>query len=314
MNKTWKKYNDEAEFIEDYNDYINERGFQIIRNAEGHFDGPKEVGGIITTYYGVTQKGIDGLEKLSRSYNTKVPDWILKADVNKITEKEAKEITGYIAMLNTKLVDDLSDCNNFSEMDIDTRSMFLTYLHNVSPYSMRKSYQEGQKGSFLAAVRGGNPYLMSRALIQKADGSVMDEFNKNPERSGLKRRAMLPMFALGNKSLTFNTEDQISLDNRFKQPGFVKECYDRLTELSNDYDSIKTNEYNRALEIEAGKLPLAMSISDTKKTETEAQNGEENGGYMKFATDFTNWLKNYFTGNNKEDETNVTGNKNVDMQ
>lgn len=314
MSKKWEKYNQEAKQAEDYKDYINERGLEIIRNAEGHFKGPEKVNGVTTTYYGITQKGIDGLEKLSRSYDVKLPDWILSAKVDKLTEKEAKEIAGYHAMLNTKLVDDFSDCNNFSDMELDTRSMFLTYLHNISPYAMRKAYKEGEPGSFLSAVRGNNPYLMARALIQKADGTVMEEFDQTTERNGFKRRSLLPAFALGNKELTFNKAEQIELDNRFKQPGFVQECFDRLTSMSIDYDSLKQSESEKSHEYEAE--PSKTTPVNTTLQEEKPKLAEQAAisGYSKFATDFTNWLKKYLTGNNKEVNNNAEGNSDINMQ
>lgn len=304
----WNKYHKEAMKEENPDDYINSRGLEIIRVAEGHNKGYDA--GSKTTYYGITQAGIDGLEALQRVYKVKLPEWIRDAKVDKITEKQAKDLTKWNAMLNTKLIEDFSSSPNFSKLSLDTRSAFLTYFHNVSPYSMRKSFDENKPGSFLRAVRTGNPYLMGQALISRTDGSSLGNID-----DGYKRRAMMAVMAVGNKNFTMSVQQERDMDIRFKLPKFGDEAHQRLGELSNNWFAYRKNsELMFAFpddkdQTKEQKKPVKMQ----KPAEQVQQNNPAKKSTMDtMIANLTNAMKNLFT-NYKEDTQNAPGNTNVNM-
>ena len=304
----WDKYHKEAMKEEDPDNYINARGLEIIRVAEGHNKGYDA--GSKTTYYGITQAGIDGLEALQRVYKVKLPEWIRDAKVDKITEKQAKDLTKWNAMLNTKLIEDFSSSPNFTKLSLDTRSAFLTYFHNVSPYSMRKSFDENKPGSFLRAVRTGNPYLMGQSLISRADGSSLGDIN-----DGYKRRAMMAVMAVGNKDFTMSIQQERDMDIRFKLPKFGDEAHQRLGELANNWFSYRKNSELMFAFPDKKEQPKEQKpvIKTQKPIEQAPQVSIGKKGTMDMMiANLTNAMKNLFT-NYKEDTQNAPRNTDVNM-
>lgn len=343
----WKKSNATATKELDYNQYISQRGLAIIRECEGHHDGYDEKKK--TTYYGLQQNGIDGLERLSTRFGVKVPDWMVGARADKVTEEQAKEITGYIGMLNTMLVDNFTGCDNFSKMDIETRTPFLIYLHNESPYKLRKSMEKKKPGSFLGAVKTNNPYLMAHAMLSKGDGSSIGEAYDPLSNAGYIRRLCITLSALGDKNFTFNVQEERDLDIKLRQKDYIAESRARLKALSDDF--FHTRE---AIDASNGELPVVkqpeQQIASAKPVEqvqqpeaqpaaqepamqpkqqqnnaqgkvnlpipsvlTEGDIAEANNVLDNVKSAFTAFSKNLFT-NNSEDNNNATGNQNVNMQ
>lgn len=295
--QAWNKYHKEAIKEEDPSNYINDRGLEIIRVAEGHLKGYDTKNK--TTYYGITQAGIDGLEALQRVYKVRIPEWIRDAKVDKITEKQARELTKYNAMLNTKLIEDFASSPNFSKLSLDTRSAFLTYFHNVSPYSMRKSFEENKPGSFLRAVRTGNPYLMGQALISRGDGSSLGDID-----NGYKRRAMMTVMAIGNKDFTMSIQQERDMDIRFKLPKFGDEAHQRLGELANNWFSYRKNsEVMFAFEDEKKQQKQAP-----KQPEPPVSNLPEPSKNEGLLANLTKPIKNLFTNS---EETNNAAQRNT---
>lgn len=308
----WDKYHKEASKEENPDSYINSRGLEIIKNAEGHnsYD-PKTK----TTYYGITQAGIDGLEALQRVYKTRIPEWIRDAKVETITEAQARTLTKYNAMLNTKLIEDFSSSPNFTNLSLDTKSAFLTYFHNVSPYSMRRSFAENKPGSFLRAVRIGNPYLMGRALISRGDGSSLGDID-----DGYKRRAMIAIMAVGNKNFTFTAQQERDMDIRFKLPKFGDEAHARLGELADDwmtyrkvsegsFDWLASNTKNNRNEIQS-QPPATMPQQATQDAPAPMR---QNRNLDSLLTNLTNTIKNLFT-NSEENQNVAQRNQDINLQ
>lgn len=290
----WKKNNATADDI-GYSSDISERGLEIIKNAEG--GRTKD-----TNLYGITQAGLDGLETLTNRYGIKVPDWAIGADVMKLSENQCREVAGYIAALNTRLVDTFSKTNNFSTLPLETKTGFLTYLHNESPYRLRKSFAKGMPGSFLKAVQTGNPYEMGVALMSNSDGSPL-------ENDGFARRKMIALMAIGNKNYTFDAGQERDLDIRRKQPRFYEETQKRVRRLANDW-------YVPRQEIQERYQNPMQWLKSTKtpdELKSESQMTEENNSKTGFFANLTNNIKNLFT--NSEENTNVAqGNQDINLQ
>lgn len=330
MNKkdlaTWKKWNASATETIKPGEYLGARGLQLIENLEGHAKiGLKKVEGIWTNHYGVTQAGIDGLKEMSGRFNTKLPDWIVGADVTKLNRKQCAEITQYIAAFNTKLVDAETGTGNFSSWDLPQREAFLSYFHNESPYKLRNSLRQGLDGSVLHHIKNNNPYRALQALLENSDGSFHGEYVKdNGERDGYVKRCLVAAFAYGNPDFSFSASEAGDLENRMRMKDFVKECHERLKQISDHY---ATYGINSAINGDAimqatqdnSEVSIKVPESDIQKAEQKkaAEQPKQEPGLFekveKFASDFTNSIKNLFT-NTKEDNNAATGNKDVNMQ
>ena len=287
----WKENNAKADDI-GYSSDISERGLEIIKNAEG----PKTKG---TNLYGITQAGLDGLETLTNRYNVKVPDWIIGADAMKLTEEQCREVTGYIAALNTRLVDTFSKTNNFSTLPLETKTGFLTYLHNEGPYQLRKSFAKGMPGSFLKAVQTGNPYEMGVALMSNADGTPL-------KNDGFARRKMIALMAIGNKNYTFDINQERDLDIRRKQPGFYEETQKRARRLANDWyvprQEIQERYQNPMQWLKSTKTQDELKSQEQVDQEKAQQDTSIFQKAYNLGVDFTNGLKKLFTNTNEESQ------------
>ena len=306
MAKSIKEYNDEAKNTVDFSDFINDRCLEVIRIAEGH-DGYSAKDK--TTYYGITQKGIDGLHELPRKYSIQIPEWMLSAKVDKITEEQARQIAGYHAVLNTMLVDDFSDCPNFSNLPLEERSGMLTYLHNVSPYALRAGFAAEAPGSFLQAVRSNNVYNMLLALMSHADGTPIEEFYES-ETPGYTRRVMSSVFATANKDFIMNPQQVAEMDIRLKQPNFMKEAHSRMRGLSDDWFAGREMIVDYANKDMQGKADESEPVQKEEPKLAKAQPTEEDEMRQKASSlstmmyDFTNKVKKLFTNKEEIAESN----------
>ena len=338
--ESWKKDNAVNTREIDYHQFISERGLEIIRVAEGHYDGYDKKKK--TTYYGLQQDGIDGLERLSHTYHIKVPDWMVGAKAEDITEAQAKEIAGYIGALNTFLVDTFSGCHNFSDMDIETRTPFLTYLHNESPYKLRKSFKDGKKGSFLRAVRTDNPYEMAWAMLSTPDGDSIGEAYSS-DKGYYIRRLCIALSALGDKDFVMNIQEERDLDIKIKQKDYIAECRKRLKSLSDDFfhnrelaaKAEREDLTEKALVAEKDinqKEPVLAKNEQPAETEptTDVQEKPKpmtlKERFAKLYSAFTGKPENLFTNNNEigelaklatpltQGQENAKGNTNLNLQ
>lgn len=323
LNK-WRNSNKHSEPV-NLDKYISERGLELIKNIEGHKE-PSVVNGIYTSYYGVTQRGIDGLRELTTNFHVSVPEWMIGKDVKTLTEEQAKEVTAYAAVLNTLLVDKFTGTCNFSSWDVDTKEAFLSYFHNQSPYSLRDSLAKEKPGSVLYHIKKNDMYRAAQAIMEDSEGNVTNEYIHNGKLDGMAKRKVLPCFVMGNPNFVYDEEQARDLEQRLRQPDFVKECHRRIGEIGRVarmpgfIEAIKAEvEQEKLFELGQFSKPekKRQKYEDVHpKKEQENPFDKEKSTIEKLSdlySAFTDGLKNLFTKNNEENN-NVTGNENVNMQ
>ena len=317
LNK-WRDSNKRSEPV-NLDKYISERGLELIKNIEGHKK-PSVVNGIYTSYYGVTQRGIDGLRELTTNFHVSVPEWMIGKDVKTLTEDEAKEVTAYTAVLNTLLVDKFTGTCNFSSWDVDTKEDFLSYFHNQSPYSLRGGLAKEKPGSVLYHIKKNDIYRAAQAIMEDPDGNVTNEYIHKGKLDGMAKRKVLPCFVMGNPNFVYNEEQARDLEQRLRQPDFVKECHRRIGEIGRIARMPGFLQEVKA-EVEQEKL---FELGQFSKPENKRQKYEdvhpkkeqENpldkeksmiGKLSDLYSAFTDGLKNLFTKDN-EDSNPYSGN------
>lgn len=198
-----------------YNDYISEAALDAIYVLEGHFkgaetptrhDGKKDPP---TTYYGITQNGLEQLKELRRKYGVDVPKDLLQADVNSLTKKQARDVAGYVAMHNTFVMDDSYGEDTpgyFSQLPLNVRSAILTVQHTGGTNKLKKSLNDpNAKGSLLKAIKSGDREEIAMALISKSDGTLMDEPSKSNNRGRINRYLAAVKLMYDSDNKTFST-------------------------------------------------------------------------------------------------------------
>ena len=328
--KYWKDKNKTAMNEIDPYAYLGARGLALIENLEGHQNGKETVDGIVTTYYGITQAGIDGLKELSTKFNTKVPDWMIGADVSTLNRDQCAEVTQYIAALNTMLVDRETETANFSSWDLSHREAFLSYFHNVSPYRLRSSLREGAEGSVLLHIKHNNPYRALQALLENSDGTFIGEYQKpDGTRNGYVKRCLVPSFAYGNPEYTYSASEALELENKMRnQNDFIATSHSYLgdfaeeNELSKLISNAEGQEADEEMQnnSEVSANAFKESNSDIEQQNKQASQKEQTDlvkrvmqGIESAVSDFTNWSKNLLT-NTQEVSNADTGNEDVNMQ
>lgn len=324
----WKRCNANATEEINPNDYLGVRGLALIENLEGHKDiGLTEVNGVPTNHYGVTQNGIDGLKELCGRFNTKIPEWMVGADVSKLTREQCAEVTQYIAAMNTMLVDAETETGNFSSWDLPQREAFLAYFHNESPYKLRSSLRQGLDGSVLYHIKNDNPYRALQALLENSDGTFHGEYVKeNGERDGYIKRCLVSAFAYGNPDFSYSASEAASLENRMRMPGFVGECHERLKGISEHYAVYGLNnaingDADEQITQDNSEVSIKVPQSDLDKAAAAKQPAQQEQPKTptifekvgQLVSDFTNGMKNLLT-DNQEDKNVATGNKDINMQ
>lgn len=282
--RDWEERNKTARKI-DYHGSITERGLEIIKNAEG----PKKHD---TNLYGITQIGLDGLQKLTTKYDVYVPEKFVNADAMKLSEEDCREAAGYIAMLNERLVDTFTGTDYFSKLPLETKSGFLTYLHNEGPYQLRKSMWKNLPGSFLNAVKTGNPYEMGVAMMSDENGNPL-------KNNGFSRRKLIALNAIGNKQFTFNEAQERELDIRRRQPGFFEETQMRARRLANDWYAPREEILKEA------SNPMGWLKSNPNMQDLEAKNPSKEEQEPGVITKLTNGVKKLFTNSKEQESANV---------
>lgn len=326
----WKRCNKNATETIVPGEYLGARGLELIENLEGHRKtGLKKVGNQWTNHYGITQEGLDGLKELCGRFNTKIPDWMVGADVRKLNRKQCAEITQYIAAMNTMLVDAETETGNFSSWDLPQREAFLSYFHNESPYRLRSSLKQGAEGSVLHHIKNDNPYRALQALLENSDGSFHGEYVKpNGERDGYVKRCLVAAFAYGNPDFSYSPSEAGALENRMRMPGFVKESHDRLRQISDHYAAYGINASingDAFQEMSQDGSEVSIRVPQSAIDKAEAKKAAETkkssfapatgifAGMGKLLSDFTNGMKNLLNST-QEDENAAKRNQDVNLQ
>ena len=317
----------------DINDYITPQALTAIKHLEGHYKGlvtPKRADGkkdVPTTYYGITENALHALKDL-KNYGVKVPERLLKLKLKDVSEKDAREIAGYCAVHNTKVIDSYfkkEDVDFFYRLPKEIRSGVLSVMHTGGVYKLGDSYKDPKGyGSLLKAIKTGERERIARALISKSDGKLMGPID-GTYKDGRKKRLLAGIRMMYDTQCdSFST--QKNKDDTFKSWQNIN----TVRNFNNHLNSIYTAERLKQLEGEENwalaqsKIPpqtIGIMPEDANNKEQqppiqEATTKKEKDDMLASQNKpsaFTRIIKNLFTKNNEE-KNNVTGNENINMQ
>lgn len=293
-------------------DYISQKGLDSIRTLEGHFSGVQNGSiendkNIKTTYYGITQNGINGVRELEKKFNIKIPEYIKTAKVENITEKQAREIAGYHAVLLTEKINQAVNDNSFMNLTLSERSALLTYLHSTGVDGMiRSSKNPKNKGSLINAIKTNNIYNIGKALITKEDGSTMTELNDG--NRGMKNRILATISMMFDPDASFETvEARDEMYNRYSATSNIVKNMNKCLNLLSEVDGT-----DRMVDFYRGEDKRATVCSDVRidpvraatrqslEMANESKVQQEQNTEDSFMNQFVKTLKKLFTNNNEE--------------
>ena len=228
-------------------EFITPNALDAIKNLEYHKK-PEDANfkGKITrtTRYGITQKGLDGLDNLRIKYRVEVPEIFIDADVNKLTEEQCRLAAAYRAMLNTKDIEEITNSKGFSKQSLGFRAGVMTAIHTRSMYNdYKQSYLDKSPGSFLLACESGNPYSILKSLLIDKDENLQQEFEYGKDR-GLNKRNLVAVLSAMNPGLTWNDAEAKEWENAMTNGTFTKTLYNNLKENEAVYNAASVDADN----------------------------------------------------------------------
>lgn len=263
MNKTRRS--------ENYYDYITPEGLEAIRNIEGHtkfelaeYKGKK----IMTGPYGVTQEGFDSLKTLRDIYNVDVPDRLINTKLTDLTTEQCKDVAGYIAMLNTKMITNLVG-PNFETWTREIRTGFLMAVHAAGIGTFMKGLEEESEGSFLYQTKmTGNPYKAGLALISDLEGNPL-------EMNSITRRYLLGLIQSGNPTAIMDKQELFHYDFLINNnPDFYEDIINSMKKSASSWDLAESNQAFLATSYEY-EYPYHAVHSMEQNLAMESGNGPE---------------------------------------
>lgn len=304
-------------------DYITPQALNALYVLEGHYKGPetpKNYKGKLdktTTYYGMTDAGLATI----RSSKLKLPDWLRKAKADTLTKEQAREAAGYLAAAHTDMLDKAFEGDNqeFSRLPLAWRSAILTLAHSNGVNGWIKSYKEGKEGSLLKAIKTGDREVISRYMMAKEDGSIMDEPHGSAKSGRINR-------VLSAVKLMYDTEGKAFKDAKSKDATFKRWTDNEFTvrnvqnHLYNIHiANLRNADYEQSMR-EFSKQNLLLKPTNDKDiindgtVQAPVEPKPEKPGFIRQAVnDLTMKAKNLFT-NNEEIANATNGNKDVNMQ
>ena len=323
--------------VKPYSSYISEAALDAICYLEGHHDGKKKPKGdpFETTYYGIRQSGLDEFKRLTKAgwFGNEVPKELTASTLDSLTEEQAREITGYLAMANTRKMDSAygdNSCQYISALPIDVRSAILTLAHNRGVDKMIQNYKNNPNdpSSILRAARTGEREAIGMSILTMPDGTLCNSPAKSKKPGNVNRHmaAVRLMYDTDNESF----KDEDSKDKTYSEwkndENIVKKWANLMTlihdgNLAKADDKEKENFYCYAInngarinkeKSDISNAPIAPQEGfkqSTNVSTSQQQKNEDEGALAKL----TNGMKKLFT--NKEETTNAAQrNKNIDMQ
>lgn len=307
----------------DTKDYISDAVLDAIYAIEGHEDGVDRTVDKPTTYYGITDNGLKKLKELRDNFYVYVPERLLKLKLDDVTKEDAREIAAYNAVHNSMIIDShFGDNHTFMNLPLDVRSAVLSVYHTGGVPDIAKSWKDPEMtGSIMKAFETGSKEKIALALLSNSDGSLF----KGKAGGRLNRY-------LAGVRLMYDTENNSFPDK--KTAGKVYKEWNSKPYILNSVATTLKN-LDRDMEMKwqreesARRMAYYAGQPKTDETNNMSQNNlnssristpppvqdeqAANQGYAKFATDFTKWLKKYFT-KDIEEANNVTGNTDINMQ
>lgn len=224
---------------ENYYDYITPEGLEAIRNIEGHtkfelaeYKGKK----IMTGPYGITQEGFDSLKTLRDVYNVDVPEVLINTKLTDLTTEQCKDVAGYVAMLNTKMITNLVG-PNFEEWTREIRTGFLMAVHAAGIGTFIKGLEQESEGSFLYQTKmTGNPYKAGLALISDLEGKPL-------EMDSITRRYLLGLIQSGNPTAIMDKQELFHYDSLINNnPAFYEDIINSMKKSADSWDFAESNQ------------------------------------------------------------------------
>lgn len=300
-------------------DYITPQALDAIYYLEGHFNGatkPKNYKGHqdpLTTYYGITENGL----KTLRASKLQLPEFMKKATVSSLTKEQAREVTGLLAAAHTIAMDNAYNDENksFSKLPLAWRSAVLTLAHSNGVNGWIRSYKEGNPGSVMKAFTTGNREVISRYLMAKKDGSIVDEPYGSDKAGRINRilGAVKLMYDTDNNSFR-NTKAKDETFKRWKSnPHTVKNVQNVIGNIYladselHDFDDDLRKEVDQQMAIPAMTTQKKIDNQTLQQNETPAAKEES------MLSKLTKPIKNLFT-NNEEKQNVAKGNPDVAVQ
>ena len=111
-NYKWEEMNDAVLHDENPYDYITNNALDAIKNLEGHTrTEDAKFGGRVTrtSTYGITQEGLNGLDRLRFKYRVRIPERLVNAKLDDLSESDTRLAAAYTAMLNTKDIEEITN-------------------------------------------------------------------------------------------------------------------------------------------------------------------------------------------------------------
>lgn len=235
----WTKVPKELLHEENPYEYITPNALDAIKNLENHkkaedanFKGKTTR----TTRYGITQIGLDGLDTLRTKYRVDVPEVLINAKIDNLTEEQCRLAAAYRAMLNTKDIEEITNSKGFSKQPLAFRAGVMAAIHTRSMNKdYKQSYLDKKPGSFLLACQSGNPYNMLKCLLIDADGNLQEEFRYG-NNLGLNKRNLVGVLCAINPDMTWNKKEEEDWEPAMLNGSFTKNLYNRLVENENLYN------------------------------------------------------------------------------
>ena len=302
-------------------DYITPQALTAIKHLEGHYKGlvtPKRADGkndVPTTFYGLTQNALNALKDL-KNYGVKVPERLLKLQLKDVSEKDAREITGYCAVHNTKVIDSYfkdEGMEYFYKLPKEIRCGVLSVMHTGGVYKLGDSYKDPKAyGSLLKAIKTGSRERIARALISGADGRLMSPIDGS-YKDGRKKRLLAGVRMMYDTECdSFSTQKK--KDDTFKSWQNINTVRNFDTHLNSIYRAERLKELEDEDNWALAETKMADEISIMPQVEEQEPPIQETNT-VKEKQDmlasqkpsaFTTAIKNLFTRN--KGDNNYTGN------
>lgn len=301
-------------------EYITPQALNALYVLEGHYNGPETPTSYkgnkekTTTYYGMTDAGLATI----RASKLQIPEYLKKATASTLTKEQAREAAGYLAAAHTKKLDEAygDESNQFSRLPLAWRSAILTLAHSNGVNGWIDSYKKGNSGSLLKAIKTGDREIISRYMMAKEDGGIMDEPHGSNKSGRINR-------ILASVKMMYDTECKAFKDAKAKDATFKRWTDNEFTvrNVQNHLYNIHiANLHNREYEDELREFskqnllltkPDQNPVVDGGETvqDAEPQQQEKDG----LLANLTKPIKKLFT--NREEKQNVAqGNTNINLQ
>ncbi len=331
----------EAPEVIDINKYISKKALDSLGAAEGHWkgvEGPKtsreKKKKVFTTFYGITKDGLASLKEFKKDFNVVIPERLLKHTMKTLTQEDAREIAGYIAAYNTKILDrDSNSGSAFSELDPYLKDAILVLQHTGGTRNLKNSYKNpAAVGSLMKAIDTKDRDKIARAIISKSDGTYMpNPIWSDPDKVGTPdkegkdgryNRHYLAIKMIYDPSFVLTPENKDTYYGKWRR----EKTTDKIVRCLDSIDSAKGKVFEQQQQIcqmttVFENLPL--KTEDKTQQVQKQEPSKEMVSVPKEEASFLDKFKEFFTNftfgdkkmqTNENEVNNGTGNENNNLQ